>query len=348
VSRLLRGAEAVGRPLVALAAALIIGALVVALAQHDVTAPFRAYAALVRGAVGDPVAWSNTLRQTTPLLLTGTAVTVGLAAGLFNIGGEGQMAVGALAAASTGFALKAVLPPWLLLPLSLAAGITAGGAWAFLPGYLRVTRGAHEVITAILLNYVAQNTTRYLATFPLKDPTGDVPQTPMVGAALPRLIPDYDVHAGLIVAAAAVVLVALALRGTVWGYETRAVGEGQGAAEAAGIATGRVRVVAMLVSGALAGLAGAVIVLGVVPFRRFPADFYGVGYGFDGMAVAMLAGGSAWAILPSAFLFGALGAGAEAMAFSTGTPKQIVQVVQACLIVAVAARIGVRRRRRGR
>jgi simple sugar transport system permease protein len=345
MSDLRRTVEVIGRPLVALAAALLVGAVAIALVQHDAKAPLLAYGALIRGAVGDPIAWSNTLRQTMPLLLTGAAVTVGLAAGLFNIGAEGQMAVGALAAAATGFALKTALPAWLLLPLSLTAGSAAGGAWAFLSGYLRVTRGAHEVITAILLNYVAQNTTRYLATYPLKDPAGDVPQTPLVGATLPRIVPGYDVHAGLIVAVVAVILVALALRGTVWGYETRAVGEGAGAAEAAGIAAGQVRITAMLVSGALAGLAGAVVVLGVVPFQRFPADFYGVGYGFDGLAVAMLAGGSAWAVLPAALLFGALGAGAEAMAFTTGTPKQIVQVVQACLIVAVAARFALRRRK---
>jgi len=346
VSRLRRLAEVVGRPLVALTIALLLGAVVIAFVQHDPTAPAAAYGALFRGAFGDPVAWSNTLRQTMPLLLTGAAVSVGLAAGLFNIGAEGQMAVGALAAATAGFALKAALPPWCLLPTALAVGMIAGAAWGFLPAYLRVTRGTHEVITAILLNYVAQNTTRYLATYPLKDHSGDVPQTPLVGATLPRLVAGYDVHAGLLIAALAVVLVALALRGTVWGYETRAVGEGPGAAEAGGIAVARVRINAVLLSGAFAGLAGAVTVLGEVPFRRFPADFYGVGYGFDGLAVAMLAGGSVWAVLPSALLFGALGAGAEAMAFNVGTPKQIVQVVQACLIVAVAARLSWRGGRR--
>ena len=336
--------EIVGRPLVALVVAFALGAVLIALVQHDIHAPLSAYAALFAGAGGDPNARALTLVRATPLLLTGAAVAVALAAGLFNIGAEGQMAVGALAAAVAGYVLKSALPVPLLLAVALAAGMAAGAGWAFLPALLKVKRGAHEVITAILLNYVAQNTTRYLATYPLKDPSGQVPQTPEVGAVLPRLLPAYDVTVGLIIALVAVGLTAWALRGTVWGYETRAVGAGAGASEAAGIAVGRVQIRAMLVSGALAGLAGAVVVLGATPFRRFPADLYGVGYGFDGLAVALLAGGSVWAVIPSALLFGALGAGAEAMDFNAGTPRQIVQVIQAILIVAVAARVVLRRR----
>jgi simple sugar transport system permease protein len=180
---------------------------------------------------------------------------------------------------------------------------------------------------------------------PLKDPTGSVPQTPEVGAVLPRLAPAYDVHAGLVIALVAVIALAVALRNTVWGYETRAAGEGAGAAEVAGVnVTGR-QIGAFLLSGALAGLAGAVVIVGEAPFRRYPADFYGAGYGFDGLAVALLANGSPWGVLPASLLFGALGAGAEAMSFAVGTPKQIVSVVQAILIVAVAARIVGRRRR---
>ncbi len=346
--RLLRLADMLGQPLAALLIALFLGGLVIGLAQRDMTAPFTAYGALFTGAVGDSFAWAGTLARTMPILLTGLAVAVALAAGLFNIGAEGQLAVGGLAAAWVGFALGGLLPAPLLLMLSLSAAMAAGAAWAFLPVLLKVTRGAHEVITAILLNYVAQNTTRYLATVPLKDPSGGgaVPQTPEVLAVLPRLSPTYDVHWGLIIAVLATVCVALALRRTVWGYETRAVGEGMGAAEAAGIRVARVQINAFLLSGALAGLAGAVVIVGAAPFRRFPADFYGAGYGFEGLAVALLAGGSPWAVLPSALLFGVLGAGAEAMSFQVGTPKQIVAVVQAILIITVAARIVVRRRAR--
>jgi len=343
-SFLRRAVELLGRPLVALAVALLLGAVIIALVQKDVRAPVAAYGALFRGAFSGGPAWSNTLSRTMPLLLTGASVVVALAAGLFNIGAEGQLAVGGLVSAFLGVALAPYLPAPVLLVVSLAGGALAGAGWAFLPGFLKVKRGAHEVITAILLNYVAQNVTRYLASGPLKDPIGQSPQTPEIGAFLPRLSPAFDVHAGLPLAVFAVAFVAVALRRTVWGYETRATGEGPGAAEASGIAIDRVRIGAMCIAGALSGLAGAVVVCGEAPFRRFPADFYGAGYGFDGLAVALLASGSPWGVFPAALLFGALGAGAEQMAFDVGTPKQIVSVVQAILIVAVAARIVVRRR----
>jgi len=336
------------RALLALLAALLVGAVVIALAQRDVSAPLTAYAALLKGAVGSAQGWSQTLDRTMPILLTGVGVAVALAAGLFNIGAEGQLAVGGLASAVVGYSFPG-LPAPLLLLLAMLAGMLGGAAWAYLPALLKEKRGAHEVITAILLNYIARNTTKYLASVSpprgFKDPTsGGVQRTPEVAATFPRLFGDFDVHLGLVVAVVAVVAVAVLLRRTVWGYETRAVGEGAGAAEAAGIRVSRVRIVAMLVSGALCGLAGAVEILGPTRYRAFPADFYGAGFGFDGLAVALLAGGSPWAVLPSALLFGILGSGAEIMEFEADTPKQIVAVVQALVIVAVAARIVGRKR----
>jgi general nucleoside transport system permease protein len=345
-----RWLESLGRPLVALVVAFILGGVIIALVQRDISAPFAAYSALFAGAFGSDIAIANTLRQATPLLLTGLAVSVALSAGLFNIGAEGQMAVGALAAATVGFTLKNMLPPPILLLLSLVAGMGAAGFWAVLPPLLKVTRGAHEVITAILLNYIAQNLTRYLASGPLREAGGQAPQTPEVGATLPRLVSGYDVHVGLIIALFAVAFVAFALRRSVLGYETRMVGTGYGAAEAAGIPTAKIQVLAFVVSGALAGLAGAVSILGEVPFRRFVADFYGIGYGFDGLAVALLAAGSSGlpnplAIIPCALLFGGLSAGAEMMEFNANIPKQVVMVVQAILIATIGARLVLRWRR---
>ncbi len=335
------------RALVALLAALVLGGIVIAVAQKDISAPLRAYSALFAGAVGSPLGWSYTLSRTMPILLTGIGVSVALAAGLFNIGAEGQLAVGGLAAAAVGFSAKG-LPAPLVLFLALLASVVAGAGWAFLPAYLKEKRGAHEVITAILLNYIAQNVTRYLVSNPLKDTSSPGSQrTPEVLATLPRLYPQFDVHAGLLIAVVVVVAVAVLLQRTVWGYETRMVGAGSGASEAAGIAVSAVRIRAMLVSGALCGLAGAVLILGVVPFKSYPADFYGAGYGFDGLAVALLAGGSPWGVLPAALLFGALGAGAEEMEFHANISKQIVAVVQAILIVAVAARFVLPRWKRG-
>lgn len=325
------------RPFVAFIAALILGALVMAATGQN---PIASYDALFKGAFGDTNAWARTLAQTTPLLITGAAVVVGLSAGLFNIGAEGQLAVGALA----GAVIAAQVPTPLALPLGLLFGALFGALWALLPGWLKVRRGAHEVITAILMNYAARNLTRWLATFPLRDPKGQTPQTAEVHATLSRLLPAYDVHFGLILGLLTVLGVAIALRGTVWGYETRLVGANPEAARVAGVKPETVVLRAFLLSGALSGLAGAVVVLGVVPFHRFPADLYGVGYGFDGLAVALLAGNSPGMVLPAAFLFGALGAGADQMSFATETPKQVAQIVQALLILGLSARLVWKRR----
>jgi simple sugar transport system permease protein len=232
----------------------------------------------------------------------------------------------------------------LLLPLALILGTFAGALWSFLPSLLRERRGVHEVITCLLLNYIAQNVTHFLVSGPLKDPAGQAPQTPEVRAFLPRLLPAFDVHYGLPLALCVTVMIVFTLYRTVWGYETRVVGLGREAGETQGIPSSRTRSDAFLLSGALCGLAGGILVLGEVPFRRFAADFYGIGYGFDGLAVALLVAGAgfpsslraALSIVPSALLFGALSAGAEAMAFDTSTPKQIIEVVQAILIVAIA------------
>lgn len=332
------------RPLLALAVALLLGAVIIAVIQHDLKAPLIAYYSLFVGAFGSPNGVANTLRLTMPLLLTGVAVMLALAAGRFNIGAEGQVAVGALVAAIVG-AIRGIPSP-LILPLALGGAALAGAMWAILPALLRERRGVHEVITSLLLNYVAQNVTHFLATGILKDPTGQAPQTAEVVATLPRLHPNYDVHFGILIALILTILTCFGLFLTVWGYETRAVGLGIRAAQVVGIPSARRRIQAFLVSGALCGIAGGVTVLGEAPFRRFPADFYGIGYGFDGLAVALLVAGavfprsiwSALGILPSALIFGALSAGAEAMAFDTSTPKQIIAVVQAILIVAIAAR----------
>ncbi|MDX1931066.1 MAG: ABC transporter permease [Capsulimonadales bacterium] len=342
--RFFRPLLALLRPLLSLSIALLPGGLLIALVRHDPAAPIAAFASLLRGAVGSPSGWDDTLRLTTPLLLTGSAVFLALATGRFNIGGEGQMAVGALTAAL----LAAIpgVPPIVLLPLALVGGMVGGAVWALPPILLRERRGVHEVITALLFNYIAGNLTHFFASGPAKDAAGQAPQTAETVVWLPRLLPSYDVHFGLPIALSLAVACLIALFRTVPGFEFRAVGQGIDAARVAGISPDRVRRVAFVVSGALCGAAGAVTVLGETPFRRFPADFYGIGYGFDGLTVALLVAGAgfprtlfaALALLPSALLFGALSAGGEAMAFDTETPKQVIAVVQAILILAVAAR----------
>lgn len=314
-----------------------------ALLQATGQPALEALAALWTGGFGTPDAIAATLARATPLLLTGVAVQVALASGRLNIGAEGQMAVGALTAAALAAALP--LPGPLLLAVASVGAMAAGGAWAWLPAVLRERRGAHEVVTALLCNTIARNVTRHLAAGPLREPGGASPQTAPIAASLPRLFPEHDIHVGLLVALAAVAAAAWWLRASVAGYETRVAGAAPDAARHAGIGVGSVCVRAFVASGALAGLAGAVVVLGETPFRRFPADFYGNGAGFDGLAVALLAGGQPWAAVPAAVAFGGLIQGADAMAFAVGTPRQIAQVIQALLLLGIASQVLGRRSR---
>lgn len=324
------------QPVGALALALLVAAAVLWASGGQ---PLTAFSALAQGAFGDLNSLLRTLAKATPLLFTGLAVALALRAGLFNIGAEGQLLVGGLAAAWVGFAVTG-LPAFLHLPLCMAAGVVAGGLWAFVPGLLRAWRGAHEVIVTIMMNYIAIQMTHYLVNNPLKDPTTSATATPRIlpTAHLWALTGEQartNFSAGFFLALLAALLVAFLLRRTALGYEIRAVGLGAEAARAAGIRIGRTLVTAMTLSGALAGLAGAVEVLAV--HRRF-YDQFSPGYGFDSIAVALLGGLHAGGITLSALLFGGLHSGAIAMEAAAGTPRQIAGIVQAVVIIAVGAR----------
>jgi general nucleoside transport system permease protein len=229
------------------------------------------------------------------------------------------------------------------LSLALLCGALAGSVWILLPAYLKIRRGVSEVITTLLLNYVARNTTQFLGTVPFKDPSRESAQTRAILAPLPRLFPGHDLHLGIVIAVILVLGLAVALRKTVWGFSLRATGLGAEAAEAAGLSPARKQFQAMLLSGAVAGLAGAIIVLGATPFRCFPADFYGGGYGFEGLATALLTLGNPYAIFPAALFFGALSTGATAMEFETETPKQLAQILQALIIIGMGTRLALKK-----
>ncbi|MCC6728460.1 MAG: ABC transporter permease [Chthonomonadales bacterium] len=321
------------RRLAAVAFALAVGAAVMAMAGDS---PLEAYAALARGAAGDSTALFRTLARATPLLLSGLAVALALRAGLFNIGAEGQLLCGALAAGWVGFALPP-LPAAVHLPLALLAGAAAGGAWGFVPGLLRAWRGTHEVIVTIMMNYIAILLTHYLVNDVLRDPSSLAIATPFVrpAARLPAVGGNSNLSAGFGIALAMAVAVSLLVRRTPFGLGTRAVGLNAEAARTAGIRVGPLMVAAMTLSGALAGLAGAVEVLGV--HRRF-LDAFSPGYGFDSIAVALLGNLGSAGVCLSALLFGALGAGAPYMEALSHVPRQLVGVVQAVVILAVGAR----------
>ncbi len=317
-----------------------------------------AYSALLTGGLGDPVriweglrTWlatgdntafiaslegiDRTLVYSTPYIFAGLAVALGFRCGLFNIGAEGQLFVGALASAYIGYSIKG-LPMIIHLPLALAAGAAAGAVWSAIAGVLKAYTGAHEVVTTIMLNYVAFRLSDYLLTGPMKR-SGFNPVTPPVepSAWLPKLAPDpLRFHAGFFLALAVAYFVYWFLWKTTWGFEIRTVGANPNAAKYAGMSVARNYIIAMGVSGALAGLAGTNEILGV---NHFMAQAFSSGYGFDSIALALLGKSHPLGVVLASLLWGFLRAGATRMQSAAGIPIDIVQIVQGMVIVFVAA-----------
>ena len=319
---------------------LAAGAVLIWLTGGD---PFLAYGGLWEGSLGRLASISETLVWSTPYILAGLAVGLAFRGGLFNIGAEGQLSVGALTAAWVGFAVSGV--PWPLhLLLAISAGAAAGAAWAGLAGWLKARTGAHEVITTIMLNYIALLGTGYLLSGLLKDPSPFVvvAQTPKVleSARIPALFSDLRVHWGLVLALAlAVACWWLLFRSTI-GFAIRTVGLNTSAARYAGISIAGTVVLTMGLSGALAGLAGAIEVLGV---NYYHTPGFSVGYGFDSIAVALLGKSHPLGVIPAALLFGALRAGATRMQFVSQIPIDVISIVQGIILLLVAADELVRR-----
>jgi len=312
--------------------ALVAGAVLILLGALFIShvGPVTALSALLKGSLGTAPGLTESLRQTTPLLIAGVAVFLALRAGLFNIGAEGQLIVGALAC--TLVALR--LPGVVGMVLGTLAAVVAGALWAWPAGAIKAYRGGHEVITTIMLNNVAVLLTGYLVAGPVRAPGGDT-TTASIASRLPNLLKSggFSVSLALPVAILAAVALAYWLRRTVTGYELRAAGANPTAALYAGVDPRRTAVRAMLASGAIAGFAGAVQVLAYE--GRFYSGF-SPGYGFDALGVALLAGESALALIPAAFLFGALAKGALSLQIE-GVPKGITTVVLALLILIAAA-----------
>jgi simple sugar transport system permease protein len=315
-----------------------------------------AYGALLSGALGSPSTiasalasgnskaiaqsfypLSETIVAASPLVFTGLAVALGFRAGLFNIGGEGQVIAGGLAAGYVGFSVHG-LPGFIELPLALIAGFVGGAVWGFVPGLLKARTGAHEVITTIMLNYVAIFLTGYLLSttaFQRPGRTDAISRVVDPGAVLPGLSGlGLRLHSGAILAVLMAVVVYFVLWRTVYGFEFRAVGANPDAARAAGIRVGRVIVLAMSLAGGLAGLGGANAILGV---QYSIAPGFSSGLGFDGITVALLGRGNPAGVVAAALLFGGLRAGAVQMQASTSTPVDLVQVIEALVIMFVAA-----------
>lgn len=334
-----------GAPVVSVLIAVGIGSVIMWVSGYDAMA---AFAALFKGSLGSPKAFGDTLLRATPLIFTGLAVAYGFRAGLFNIGAEGQLFMGGLAAAYLGVRLGG-LPPAIALPALLLAAMAAGAAWAFVPAVLKARIGAHEVITTMMFTYIGRYIVSWLVVGPLKAP-GQIPQTEMIGASaqLPRIqslfseatlqaMPVLKLgrgHMGIFVAVFFAVVVWLILKYTTLGYENRAVGFNPWASENAGISVPATIVKSLCISGALAGLAGAVEVMGV-HHRIF--DQFSSGFGFTGIAVALVAKNHPLGVIPAALLFGAMSAGSGTMQLEADVPQKIVLIIQALVIFLIAA-----------
>ena len=320
---------------VLLITALVLGTLaLLAATGHDVG---QALSALVNGSIGS---WyslgSGTLVRATPLMLTGLAVAIAFRAGVFNIGAEGQFVVGAAAAAAVGLSMVGAARV-LTVPIVLLSGLLAGAIWASIAGFLRLRFHVLEVISTIMLNFVALYLVSYLVRGPLQEPTHVYPQTSSLslGAQLPRLGPTTRLHLGFVIAVVACLATWWVLRNTAGGFRLRAVGANVFAAKSAGqIDTARVTMRAFLISGAFAGLAGAIEVSGIT-FALY--ENISPGYGYTAIAVALLARLDPAAVLATGVLFGALESGAAAMQRDAGVPSVVVAVVEAGIILVLVA-----------
>ncbi len=281
---------------------------------------------------------TETLSFATPLIAAGLGVALGFRAGLFNIGGRGQMLFGAAAAGWVAFSFQ--LPVGIHLILAIVAGVAAGAIWGGVAGYLKARTGAHEVITTIMLNYVAYYFVYWMLSTPglLQAPGSNNPKTPGMKdtAILPDILgPQFNLHLGFIIVIGATFFVWWLLNRSSMGFQFRAVGFNPHAAKAAGINVNRMYIYVMLYSGALVALAGVFQVLGTVT-TGFSAGI-DAGIGFDAITVALLGRSKPWGVFAAGILFGAFKAGGFAMQASEGIPIDIVLVVQSMIVLFIAA-----------
>ncbi len=299
--------------------------------------PIKAFSALAVGAFGTRDNLIETVVKATPLIIAGLGVALAFRGGLFNIGVEGQLFIGSIVAVLVGTNFD--LPKIINVPLVMLAGALAGALLAAFSGYLKAWHGAHEVITTIMMNYIVLRIITWAigANGPLRKPLSIVPETRSLfeSARLPLLISDTRLHMGIVIALALAAGVYFLLFRTVLGVEIRIVGKNLHAAKYVGINVKRNIVLTMALSGGLAGLAGAIQVMGIPPYN-FTTGF-NVGYGFDSLAVAVLGSIHPVGVVFSALLFGAMDAGARLMQLRAKVPIDIITLLQGLILMFVAA-----------
>lgn len=326
------GLHPVAESLLAAVLGLGLGALIMALSGFD---PIAAYAALLRGGFASTYALATSAARATPLLLTGLTFAICVRAGMFNIGAEGQLYMGALAAVTLAYF---VLPPGLHQIVGILFAMTAGALWSLIPALLRVFRGVNEVISTIMFNWISRFLGFYLIARVLVDParSSQTVRVP-VSARFPLLIPRTDLSYAVFAALAFAIAIYVLLWHTPTGYEIRAAGLNPRAAKYGGIKSKRTMIMSFLLGGMSAGLAGAAMVMGTPPsYVVFAGLSQVANLGFDGMAVAMVGRSHPIGMIFSAFLFGGLAAGARNMQISAGVPTEMVGVVQGVIVMALA------------
>ena len=303
--------------------------------------PIEGYKALFVGALGDQRVFGNTLAKTVTLCLTGLAMSIAAKSGLFNVGGEGQLFLGAMAAAVTGAHLKS-LPPWLVIILSLLAALIAGALWAWIPGALKVYQGVDEVITTIMMNSMAIYFCSYLANGPLKTAEKGIAtgtDAILKTAAFPKLIKLSNLTTGVFYAAAATLIVWYVMTRASVGFEMKLTGENDRFAKYGGISTKKLMIIGMIASGALCGMVGFLEVFGL--HKRFITSVSNEFY-FDGMLVAMIMRYNPFGVVLMSFFFAILSIGGKTMEMTAGISSQLVQIIQSIIIFFMAAEGGIR------
>ncbi len=346
--------NSLGRPVFAVVLSMIAGAIVIMISPGGSPgAAASAYQTLFQGSFGDPQSISFTLVRVGPLILTGLGVAIAFRAGLFNIGAEGQLAIGAMVAGMIAFK-EPHWPAWALIPLMLIASIIAGAIWGGIAGWLKAWRGAHEVVTTIMLNWIAFYLTDYLIDGPFKAPS-QATQTPplpaqatlpristaydqLLGGFLPRIDPNaYNLDVGFLLALLALVVYWFITARTTFGYELRVIGQNPKAARYAGIRTGRNIFLVMAISGAFSGLAGAIHLMGQFPYTLIATTFSIDPTGFDAIAVSLLGRTTAIGVLLASLFFGGLRQGGYLMQLNANIPGDLVYIIQALVLFCIAA-----------
>lgn len=319
-------------PFIAVVCALALAGILIALADVN---PLTAYRQMVVSAFGSRLSITETLTRTSPLILTGLAAAVAFRARLWNIGGEGQFYLGALAVAALGHSVLVGLPPLLGMAFLMVVGAVAGALLLLGPVLLRLRFGVDEVVTTLLLNFIALLFVSMMIEGPLKDPMAmGWPQSVRISSdfALAKLVPRSRLHVGLLIAIGAALIIALIQSRSVFGYETRAAGHNPKAAAFAGISLPRTLIAVACLSGGLAGLAGAIEVLGL---KGYVTTDMSPGYGYSGIVVAMLAGLHPIGVIATALFIAIVFVGADGMSRALGVPSFIADVIVAMSLLTM-------------